>query len=96
MMAWIDADFDAHSPPDLIYYRGLGGWFMLVNRSIEYVAQSAHRLCQQFNATTGLRDCLANQHATFSGVRMNKILTQSFLDTRFKAVMEQERGNSIA
>jgi len=94
-MAWIDADFDAHSPPDLIYYRGLGGWFMLVNRSIEYVAQWTHRSCEQLNATAFLRICLANQNATFSGVRMNKKLTKSLLDMCFEAVLEQKRGYSL-
>ena len=68
---------------------------MLVNRSIEYVAQWTHRSCEQLNGTAFLRICLANQHATFSGVRMNKKLTESFLEMCFEAVLEQKRGYSL-
>ena len=67
---------------------------MLVNRSIEYVAQWTHRSCEQLNGTAFLRICLANQNATFSGVRMNKKLTESFLEMCFEAVLEQKRGDA--
>jgi hypothetical protein len=56
---------------------------MRVNCSIEDVGQSAHRLCPQLNAAAGptLRCCLADQHATFSGVRVNENAIESFLET---------------
>jgi hypothetical protein len=69
---------------------------MLVNRSIEYVAQSTHRTREQLNDTAFLRICLADQNATFSGARMNEKLTGSFLEMCFEAVLEQKRGYSLA
>jgi len=53
-----------------------------------------HRTCEQLNGTAFLRICLADQNATFSSVRMNKRLTQSFLEMCFEAVLEQKRGDS--
>ena len=56
---------------------------MGVNCSIEYVGQSAHWLCQQLDAASvpTLRCCLADQHATLSGVRVNENAAESFLET---------------
>jgi hypothetical protein len=71
---------------------------VLLNRSSEYVVQSTHRLCEQLNAAAvpTLRSGLADQHATFSGVRVNINLTESFLETCFKAVLKQKRGYGFA
>jgi hypothetical protein len=96
MMAWIDAHLDAHSGQVFIYHRPRARWFMLVNRSIEYVAQSTYRTCEHLNGAASLRICLADQNATFSGVRMNKKLTDSFFEMCFEAVLEQKRGYSLA
>jgi hypothetical protein len=73
MTAWTKAYFIAHSGP-VVIYDGRQEWFMLIHCSIEYLAQLTHLLCVQFHAAPvpTLRHCLAEQQATFSGVRMNK------------------------
>jgi hypothetical protein len=71
---------------------------MIANRSVEYVAQSAHWLCRKLNvaAVPTLRCRLPDQHATFSGVRVNKNLTKFFPKTSFKAVLNEKRGYGFA
>jgi hypothetical protein len=82
MTAWTEAHSEAHPHPVLVQH-GRKERLMRVYCSIEYVGQSAHRLCQQLKsaAVPTLRCCLADQHATFSGVRVNENAIESFLET---------------
>jgi hypothetical protein len=65
-----------------------------------YAREPLHRIRssidppEQLNGIAFLRICLADQNATFSSVRMNKRLTQSFLEMCFEAVLEQKRGDA--
>jgi hypothetical protein len=63
-----------------------------VNCSIKYVAQLANGLCPYLVATAvpALWRCFADQHATFSGIRVDENAAESFLDVLCEAGLDQK------